>query len=156
MKSFITLPIHLTLLLATIISSSLAASAAPGGQSAPPRALSPRFYERSCPSVFRIVRDGVRSAVKSDARMAASLLRLHFHDCFINVLSLSNTFICTPSIYYSIMVLFLSVVVCGVFGLHARDVMLRSCWTTPPRPRERRMRGPTRTPSAGFLDQGLS
>ena len=87
MKSFITLPIHLTLLLATIISSSLAASAAPGGQSAPPRALSPRFYERSCPSVFRIVRDGVRSAVKSDARMAASLLRLHFHDCFINVLS---------------------------------------------------------------------
>ena len=62
---------------------------------------------------------------------------------------LSNTFICTPSIYYSIMVLFLSVVVCGVFGLHARDVMLRSCWTTPPRPRARRMRGPTRTPSAG-------
>ena len=60
---------------------------------------------------------------------------------------LSNTFICTPSIYYSIMVLFLSVVVCGVFGLHARDVMLRSCWTTPPRPRARRMRGPTGIPS---------
>ncbi|CAH9148273.1 unnamed protein product, partial [Cuscuta epithymum] len=31
-----------------------------------------------------IVSSGVWSAIKQDPRMAASLLRLHFHDCFVN------------------------------------------------------------------------
>ena len=85
MTRFNTLPIHITLLLAIIISSSLAASAAPVEEG-----LSPSFYERSCPSVFQIVRDGVRSAVQS----------------FVNVLSIYIHHICTPAaiyilIYYS-------------------------------------------------------
>ncbi|XP_038902248.1 peroxidase 4-like [Benincasa hispida] len=46
--------------------------------------LSPNFYYKSCPKLLSIVRAGVRSAVVKEARMGASLLRLHFHDCFVN------------------------------------------------------------------------
>uniref|UniRef100_A0A0A0L1T7 Peroxidase n=2 Tax=Cucumis sativus TaxID=3659 RepID=A0A0A0L1T7_CUCSA len=42
------------------------------------------FYRRSCPNVLRIVRREVINALKNDMRMAASLLRLHFHDCFVS------------------------------------------------------------------------
>ncbi|KAH7429380.1 hypothetical protein KP509_09G045300 [Ceratopteris richardii] len=41
------------------------------------------FYDKSCPNVEKIVRQVVSSAVASEARMAGSLLRLHFHDCFV-------------------------------------------------------------------------
>ncbi|XP_022133421.1 peroxidase 10 isoform X1 [Momordica charantia] len=43
-----------------------------------------RFYDDSCPNLTRIVRYGVWMALSNDTRMAASLLRLHFHDCFVN------------------------------------------------------------------------
>ncbi|XVF45190.1 hypothetical protein PTKIN_Ptkin02bG0185100 [Pterospermum kingtungense] len=43
-----------------------------------------RFYDRSCPSLSNMVKYGVWSAYKNDTRIAASLLRLHFHDCFVN------------------------------------------------------------------------
>ncbi|KAJ4716374.1 Peroxidase [Melia azedarach] len=42
------------------------------------------YYDRSCPYWQMIVRNGVLAAFKNDNRIAASLLRLHFHDCFIN------------------------------------------------------------------------
>lgn len=47
--------------------------------------LSPNFYHNTCPNLLSLVRAGVRSAVAKEARMGASLLRLHFHDCFVNV-----------------------------------------------------------------------
>ena len=47
--------------------------------------LSPNFYYTTCPKLLGIVRAGVQSAVAKEARMGASLLRLHFHDCFVNV-----------------------------------------------------------------------
>lgn len=43
-----------------------------------------RFYDKSCPNLTRIVRNGVLSALSNDTRMAASLLRLHFHDCIVD------------------------------------------------------------------------
>ncbi|MQL72101.1 hypothetical protein Taro_004441 [Colocasia esculenta] len=46
--------------------------------------LSPTFYSQSCPSLQKIVRRQVLNAIKNETRMAASLLRLHFHDCFVN------------------------------------------------------------------------
>ncbi|THU64304.1 hypothetical protein C4D60_Mb01t25040 [Musa balbisiana] len=46
--------------------------------------LSTNFYANSCPAVFRVVRRQLLSALRNDTRMAASLLRLHFHDCFVN------------------------------------------------------------------------
>jgi hypothetical protein len=45
--------------------------------------LSPDFYDDTCPEVFQIVLDGVLLAIQNETRNAASLLRLHFHDCFV-------------------------------------------------------------------------
>ncbi|KAL8143412.1 hypothetical protein V2J09_016444 [Rumex salicifolius] len=45
--------------------------------------LYPQFYERSCPQVQQIVKSVVAKAVAREVRMAASLLRLSFHDCFV-------------------------------------------------------------------------
>ncbi|XP_058080369.1 peroxidase 10-like [Magnolia sinica] len=42
------------------------------------------FYDDACPYLTKIVRYGVWSAMQNDTRIAASLLRLHFHDCFVN------------------------------------------------------------------------
>lgn len=46
--------------------------------------LSENFYCQTCPNVLSIINTAVLKALKSDARTAASLLRLHFHDCFVN------------------------------------------------------------------------
>jgi peroxidase len=48
-------------------------------------ALSPSFYDATCPGLQATVRHGVAQAVQKEARMGASLLRLFFHDCFVNV-----------------------------------------------------------------------
>ncbi|KAK9115673.1 hypothetical protein Sjap_014620 [Stephania japonica] len=45
--------------------------------------LSPSFYARTCPNALPIIKAAVRTAVSRERRMAASLLRLHFHDCFV-------------------------------------------------------------------------
>jgi peroxidase len=46
--------------------------------------LSSDFYSTTCPNLLKIVRKEVQNAIKTEMRMAASLLRLHFHDCFVN------------------------------------------------------------------------
>ncbi|XP_058198735.1 peroxidase RIP1-like [Rhododendron vialii] len=46
--------------------------------------LTPNYYRFSCPNVFNTVRRIVEQAIKCDPRMGASLLRLHFHDCWVN------------------------------------------------------------------------
>ncbi|CAM0903953.1 unnamed protein product [Alopecurus aequalis] len=45
--------------------------------------LTSSFYDKSCPGVQEIVRPGVARAVQKEARMGASILRLFFHDCFV-------------------------------------------------------------------------
>ncbi|GMJ02130.1 PEROXIDASE40 [Hibiscus trionum] len=42
------------------------------------------LYRNSCPEAESIIFSHVENAVSQDSRMAASLLRLHFHDCFVN------------------------------------------------------------------------
>ena len=48
-------------------------------------ALSSAFYDLSCPGAYNVVRRVIQSARVSDPRIPASLIRLHFHDCFVNV-----------------------------------------------------------------------
>ncbi|KAI3891608.1 hypothetical protein MKW92_034616 [Papaver armeniacum] len=44
--------------------------------------LSPSFYSSSCPNVLFTIQNAVLTAISNEPRMGASLLRLHFHDCF--------------------------------------------------------------------------
>ncbi|KAK3017485.1 hypothetical protein RJ639_005989 [Escallonia herrerae] len=46
--------------------------------------LTNNFYAKTCPNFRSVIQRAVNSAVSSEARMGASLLRLHFHDCFVN------------------------------------------------------------------------
>ncbi|PIA53513.1 hypothetical protein AQUCO_00900240v1 [Aquilegia coerulea] len=46
--------------------------------------LNSTFYANTCPNISSIVRGVVQQALQSDARIGASLIRLHFHDCFVN------------------------------------------------------------------------
>ncbi|PWZ07459.1 Peroxidase P7 [Zea mays] len=59
------------------VAAVLAGAAAGGG-------LSTSFYSKKCPDVQSIVRAGVASAVAAEKRMGASILRMFFHDCFVN------------------------------------------------------------------------
>ncbi|CAK9178484.1 unnamed protein product [Ilex paraguariensis] len=45
--------------------------------------LYPKFYQFSCPQTDDIVMSVLERAIAKEPRMAASLLRLHFHDCFV-------------------------------------------------------------------------
>ncbi|KAK6946155.1 hem peroxidase, partial [Dillenia turbinata] len=49
-----------------------------------PSQLDYRFYDRSCPNLQMVDRYNVWQAYKNDTRIAASLLRLHFHDCIVD------------------------------------------------------------------------
>ncbi|XP_057825579.1 peroxidase 4 [Cryptomeria japonica] len=46
--------------------------------------LSSTFYDTTCPKALSTVKAAVKAAVANEKRMGASLLRLHFHDCFVN------------------------------------------------------------------------
>ncbi|KAG0483589.1 hypothetical protein HPP92_011673 [Vanilla planifolia] len=45
--------------------------------------LSTDYYYKSCPNLFPSIRTVVQSAIAAEKRMGASLLRLFFHDCFV-------------------------------------------------------------------------
>ncbi|KAE7999316.1 hypothetical protein FH972_003760 [Carpinus fangiana] len=45
--------------------------------------LSSAFYDNTCPNALSTIRTAIRTAVSRERRMAASLIRLHFHDCFV-------------------------------------------------------------------------
>lgn len=49
-------------------------------------ALGMDYYFMTCPFAEQIVMNTVTSALQSDPTLAAGLLRMHFHDCFIRVL----------------------------------------------------------------------
>nr|KYP46779.1 Peroxidase 43 [Cajanus cajan] len=83
------------------------------------------FYSNTCPQVDSIVNAIVRDAVLSDPNMAAVLLRLHFHDCFVEAC------ICIRINNINYMLIFLFTIFCfyifgDMHGLdHFRDVMVR-------------------------------
>ncbi len=46
------------------------------------------YYAETCPNVESIVSNAVANAYQQDAGTAPGLIRLHFHDCFVQVLLL--------------------------------------------------------------------
>lgn len=55
-----------------------------------PSKLSLEYYSKTCPNVEHVVRTEMECAVRADTRNAALMLRLHFHDCFVQVSPLSQ------------------------------------------------------------------
>ncbi|XP_002521866.2 lignin-forming anionic peroxidase [Ricinus communis] len=45
--------------------------------------LSSKFYDKTCPKALTTIRTSIKTAIARERRMAASLIRLHFHDCFV-------------------------------------------------------------------------
>ncbi|XP_024370012.1 peroxidase A2 [Physcomitrium patens] len=46
--------------------------------------LTPSFYDNKCPHLQKVVSSKVEAGRRRDQRLPASVLRLHFHDCFVN------------------------------------------------------------------------
>ncbi|BAT99116.1 hypothetical protein LR48_Vigan09g177600 [Vigna angularis] len=66
--------LHVVLILGFLGTTRLHASDTP---------LTLDYYASTCPTVFDIVRKEMECAVLSDPRNAAKIVRLHFHDCFV-------------------------------------------------------------------------
>ncbi|KAL3510478.1 hypothetical protein ACH5RR_029879 [Cinchona calisaya] len=54
--------------------------------------LAPTFYDSRCPRALDTIRTLIRQAISHKRRSLASLIRLHFHDCFIQVISNANLY----------------------------------------------------------------
>lgn len=48
------------------------------------------YYSSSCTNAEKTIRNFVYSAIDADPSKAAAFIRLHFHDCFVNVCNESN------------------------------------------------------------------
>ncbi|XWS34409.1 hypothetical protein CRYUN_Cryun21dG0036100 [Craigia yunnanensis] len=60
--------------------------------------LSSTFYANICPNALSTIRKSIRPAIARERRMAASLIRLHFHDCFVQGCDASILLDNSPSI----------------------------------------------------------
>ena len=68
--------VKLFLLLSLLFVLSLGANA---------QGLKVGFYKGTCPQAEAIILEEITKVMKVDPSLAGSLLRLHFHDCFVNV-----------------------------------------------------------------------
>lgn len=64
--------------------------------------LSPNYYHSVCPQALSTIKRVVEDTVKQEPRMGASLLRLHFHDCFVNVNQLTYMHPCLFLVHFFI------------------------------------------------------
>ncbi len=60
---------------------------APTSPSPPAPGLRVGYYSSSCPKAEQIVKDTVKNAVYTNRGIGAGLVRLFFHDCFVEVKS---------------------------------------------------------------------
>jgi peroxidase len=75
--------ITLVLLLLTLATSTSSSAAA--------QQLSTGFYSSSCPGVYDAAKSVMQAAIAREQRIGASILRLFFHDCFVQVRTTTTT-----------------------------------------------------------------
>lgn len=71
-----------TVLAAALLVASVAVLGLAGGARAQ---LKEGFYDSTCPQAEKIVKDYVKAHVPHAPSIAATLIRTHFHDCFVRV-----------------------------------------------------------------------
>lgn len=76
-------------LLAVVVVAFLVGAPAVSAERYPPlvKGLSFDYYKKSCPKAESIVKDFLSSAVKQNPGLIPALIRIHFHDCFIQVIN---------------------------------------------------------------------
>jgi hypothetical protein len=116
-------PLVVALLLSPSSSSSLAMASGPVQSGK----LDPHFYDASCPHAQHIVASIVGKAHYQDPRMAASLLRLHFHDCFVKV-PIDRAAVHAMHLVSSLLLLLLLLLVTSSSTV-CRAATRRCCWT---------------------------
>jgi len=47
--------------------------------------LQQNFYAKSCPKAEKIILEYVHKHIPNAPSLAAALIRMHFHDCFVRV-----------------------------------------------------------------------
>ena len=47
--------------------------------------LQMNFYAKSCPNAEKIISDHIQKHIHNGPSLAAPLIRMHFHDCFVRV-----------------------------------------------------------------------
>ncbi|XP_020270801.1 cationic peroxidase SPC4-like [Asparagus officinalis] len=67
----------------SLIALSLSLSSEAGTFPPPAKGLSYTFYSTKCPNLESIVRNYLSQELQKDIGLAAGLLRIHFHDCFV-------------------------------------------------------------------------
>lgn len=120
--------------------------------------LNSTFYNTSCPNTLSIIQSAVKSAVSKERRMGASLLRLHFHDCFVQaslsyVIDHFNESLCILHRDYANWSMAL---IDAALMFVDRDAMARCCWTTLQVSQERRRPLPTTTHWEGLMSSTTS
>lgn len=50
--------------------------------------LQMNFYAKSCPNAEKIISDHIQKHIHNGPSLAAPLIRMHFHDCFVRVFNL--------------------------------------------------------------------
>jgi peroxidase len=75
--------------LAILVTCALLQAAACRG--APYTELQVGYYQETCPKAEAIVRAAVSDALAEDAGVGAGLIRLLFHDCFVEVRTCHTT-----------------------------------------------------------------
>lgn len=70
------------------------------------------FYDHSCPKAEKLIMQFVHEHIPNAPSLAAALLRMHFHDCFVRVCTVKSNLHCTlimyVYIYFTICIFFLN------------------------------------------------